>query len=135
MEPDSESRDLGIAILKWILLLASMPIWGPFAKALWEEFKLAMRADGGLFGPEPSRRERERLLAELEAEEPRLVHEPIAHHRERATQPAARAATRAASRGTARAGEQGAARAAAGRKGGGGRSAPPAAAGRRGFRR
>ena len=135
MEPDSESRDLGIAILKWILLLASMPIWGPFAKALWDEFKLAMRADGGLFGPEPSPRERERLLRELESEEPRLVHEPIAHHRERAPQPAARAAARGTQRGGKRTADKALARTPAAAKGGERRGATPAPGSRRGFRR
>ena len=32
--------------LKYIVILATAPIWLPFAKELWGEFLLAMRADG-----------------------------------------------------------------------------------------
>lgn len=78
---EEESSEIGIAILKWTLLLGSMPIWGPFAKALWEEFKLAMRGDGGLSGPAPGPLERRRIDAELAREEPRQVHELLAHQR------------------------------------------------------
>ncbi len=66
-------------ILKYIVLIASAPLWLPFAKALWEELNDAFRPDGGLFGPEPTQRRREEILAEIAREEPRLVHEPLAH--------------------------------------------------------
>ena len=66
-------------ILKYIVLILSAPLWMPFARALWEELNDALRPDGGLFGPEPTQRKREEILAEIAREEPRLVHEPLAH--------------------------------------------------------
>jgi len=66
-------------ILKYIVLIVSAPLWLPFAKALWEELNDAFRPDGGLFGPEPTQRRRAEILAEIAREEPRLVHEPLAH--------------------------------------------------------
>ena len=80
MEP--ESTDAGFEVLKYILLFGSMPLWVPFAKALWEEFQLALRADGGLAGRELSSRESETVEREIAAtEEMSQVHEPIAHLR------------------------------------------------------
>ncbi len=66
-------------VLKYIVLIVSAPLWLPFAKALWEELNDALRPDGGLFGPEPTQRKREEILDEIAREEPRLVHEPLAH--------------------------------------------------------
>lgn len=77
----SGSSDLGYTLLKYIVLLATIPIWGPFAKALWEEFVHAMRADGGLLGQDPGPREMKEIEEQLAREEPRQVHELLAHHR------------------------------------------------------
>lgn len=79
---DSETTDVGFELLKYILLLGSIPIWGPFAKALWDEFLRALRADGGLNGPEPTSRERKNIEARIATEEESSqVHEPIANRR------------------------------------------------------
>lgn len=66
-------------VLKYVILIASAPIWLPFVKALWEELNDALRPDGGLFGPEPTKRRREEILDEIAQEEMRVVHEPLAH--------------------------------------------------------
>tara|TARA_R110002126_G_scaffold10067_19_gene45153 strand:- start:272 stop:619 length:348 start_codon:yes stop_codon:yes gene_type:complete len=71
-----------LVLLKWLVLLGSMPIWLPFAKALWSEFMLAMRPEGGLFGPIPSPVERKRIEEEMLREEPRQIHETLAHARQ-----------------------------------------------------
>ncbi|MDA0948373.1 MAG: hypothetical protein O2799_07620 [Planctomycetota bacterium] len=60
--------------LKYIVILATAPIWMPFAKELWGEFLLAMRADGGLLKAPPGPVERKRLQEELKGEELRVVH-------------------------------------------------------------
>ena len=79
MDPQTQT-DIGFELLKYGLLLGSAPLWLPFAKALWEEFLLALRADGGLTGPEPTPRERRAIEEELAAEgEYSQVHEPLAH--------------------------------------------------------
>jgi hypothetical protein len=80
--------DLGFELLKYSLVLGTMPFWLPFAKALWQEFTKAMRPDGGLSGRVPSPRERREIEAHIEAtEDSSQVHEPIAHRRGRATGP------------------------------------------------
>ncbi|MDA1265314.1 MAG: hypothetical protein O2816_09580 [Planctomycetota bacterium] len=80
MEP--EAVDVGFELLKYTLLLGSFPFWGPFAKALWEEFLLALRPDGGLSGKEPTARERRAIEDRIARDEPmRQVHEPLAHLR------------------------------------------------------
>ena len=79
---DQETQELGFEAIKYVILFASVPIWGPFAKALWDEFLLALRADGGLTGHEPNRRERAAIEEEILASgELSQVHEPIAHVR------------------------------------------------------
>ncbi len=81
MEDDGPS-DLAITLLKLILVMATFPVWGPFVRALWKEFTDAMRADGGLWGQAPTPRQRREIEADIEAQEdPRQVHEPIAHWR------------------------------------------------------
>lgn len=72
---------VSLTLLKYTVLLATFPLWGPFAKALWEEFVYAMRADGGLTGREPGPRERKEIEEQIAREEPRQVHELLAHHR------------------------------------------------------
>jgi len=74
---------MNLAIVKWILLMASAPIWLPFAKALWEELEAALRLDGGIWGDPPGAVKRAQILRDIEQEEPRLVHETIANWRAR----------------------------------------------------
>jgi len=79
---DQETTSTGFELLKYILLFGSIPLWGPFAKALWDEFLLALRADGGLNGLEPNPRERREIEERIATEEDfSQVHEPIAHLR------------------------------------------------------
>ena len=96
-------------LLKITLVLVSMPIWLPFAKALWEEFRDAMRAEGGFSGPTLSARQRREIEAQIEREGKRLVDEPLAVHRAKrnarfrspagpSTSGAARAGARAATK-------------------------------------
>lgn len=73
----------GKEVLKWVVLIGSAPLWLPFAKALWDELKLAMREDGGLFGPEPGRLKRRQIHEQIEREESRVVSETLAHKRSR----------------------------------------------------
>lgn len=80
MEP--QGHDASFELLKYILVLASMPLWVPFAKALWDEFLLALRPDGGLSGHELTRRERSEIEQDISLNEDLTqVHEPIAHLR------------------------------------------------------
>ena len=72
-----------IALIKYTLLLVTAPLWFPFVKALWEELNAALRLDGGLMGDAPSRTRRKQLETEIAQEEPRLVHETLAHERAR----------------------------------------------------
>lgn len=74
---------MNLALIKYLLILTTAPLWFPFAKALWEEFTAALRLDGGLFGDSPSRRQRELIEEEIAREEPRIVNETLAHARER----------------------------------------------------
>ena len=65
-----------IAILKYTVLIASAPIWWPFAKALWNDLKDSLREEGGLFGEPPHPRKLEEIRREKELQEDNLVHEP-----------------------------------------------------------
>lgn len=82
------------AVVKYLLLILSAPLWLPFAKALWGEFLKDMRPDGGLVGPIPSPVERQEIERRISREFPSQVHEPkpsyrrgaaaaIARHQER----------------------------------------------------
>ncbi|MAG62829.1 hypothetical protein CMO84_04835 [Candidatus Woesearchaeota archaeon] len=75
-------EETGTDFLKIGLILAAFPLWGPFAKALYEELQVALRPEGGLFGDNPSPRERRAIEAEIELEEMPQVHEPLAHLRD-----------------------------------------------------
>lgn len=81
--PETEDGAVGLTLLKYVILLATLPVWGPFAQALWEEFVHAMRVEGGLWGPEPGPKERQELEEKIASEEPRQVHELLAHQRKR----------------------------------------------------
>ncbi len=72
-------EETGTDFLKIGLILASFPLWGPFAKALFEELELALRPEGGLFGAKPSPIQKKAIEAELSAEPISQVHEPKAH--------------------------------------------------------
>lgn len=67
------------ALIKYTLLLVTTPIWLPFIKELWREFRLAMREDGGIWGKDPSPRERQRIVDKLAREPLRQVHIPKGH--------------------------------------------------------
>ena len=41
-------------ILRWVLLLAAMPIWLPFLRMLWKDFNRALEDEGGVFGKAPT---------------------------------------------------------------------------------
>jgi hypothetical protein len=66
------NRDL----IRWLLLIALMPIGWPFLKALWQDFNGALREEGGLFGAPPSAREIEQIREEKKREPDTLVSEP-----------------------------------------------------------
>lgn len=40
--------------VKYAIVALTFPFWGPFAKALWQEFNDALRDEGGLFGAAPT---------------------------------------------------------------------------------
>jgi hypothetical protein len=77
-------------ILRWVLLLAAMPIWLPFLRILWRDFNRALEEEGGIFGRTPSARDVERIRLEKLREPESLVSERWARRGE-GTTPAARA--------------------------------------------
>jgi len=66
------NRDL----VRWLLLIALLPIGWPFVKALWKDFNNALREEGGLFGSQPSAREIDLIREEKKREPDTLVSEP-----------------------------------------------------------
>lgn len=46
--------------VKWVLIIASSPVWLPFLKTLWREWDDSLRDEGGLFGFAPTRVELQR---------------------------------------------------------------------------
>ena len=82
---ESETNQFLFTVIKLGLLGAAWPLWGPFAKALVEELRLAMRIENGFLGAPLTPAERRELEERLDREEPRQVHELLAHHRARAT--------------------------------------------------
>jgi hypothetical protein len=66
------NRDL----VRWLLLIALLPIGWPFVKALWRDFNQALREEGGLFGRQPSAREVEAILEDKKKLPDTLVSEP-----------------------------------------------------------
>lgn len=69
---------LNTELVKYCLILAMAPLWVPVARTLWAEFKDALKEDGGLSGPTPSLRERERMVEERRLRADPLIHEPLA---------------------------------------------------------
>jgi len=63
-------------LVRWLLLIALMPIGWPFLKALWKDFNEALREEGGLFGSQPSPREVAEILEEKKRKPETLVSEP-----------------------------------------------------------
>jgi len=63
-------------IIRWLLLIALLPIGWPFVKTLWVDFNNALREEGGLFGRTPSAREVEEIRAAKKNEPETLVSEP-----------------------------------------------------------
>ena len=72
---------MNLAIVKYLILLLTMPWWLPFMKALWQELNDALREQGGLFGDEPSATKLAEIRREIAMEEERVINEPIAHAR------------------------------------------------------
>lgn len=70
-----------IAILKYLIVFGSAPLWLPFLKALYEELEAALREQGGLFGEEPSAERLAEIRQEIAMEEERVVNEPLAYRR------------------------------------------------------
>ncbi len=68
-----------VALIKYTVLLVATPIWLPFLKTLWREFRLALREDGGIWGKEPTPRDRQRISDQIAQEPPRQVHIPKGH--------------------------------------------------------
>lgn len=66
------NRDL----VRWLLLIALLPIGWPFVKTLWKDFNSALREEGGLFGAQPSAREIDLIREEKKREPDNLVSEP-----------------------------------------------------------
>lgn len=65
--------------LKLLLLMLSAPVWIPFVKELWREFNLAMREDGGLFGPIPHPRKAKEIREQIAKEPSPQIHIPKGH--------------------------------------------------------
>ena len=90
--------DLNKDILRWVLLIGSVPIWWPFLRTLWRDFNDALLSEGGLFGRKPSARELERLEAERGEQTETLNSEPYVRPGERRIPRLARGARRAPTR-------------------------------------
>lgn len=76
MDPDQTmtTRD----VLRWVLLIAGLPIWWPFVKTLWRDFSEALREEGGLLGSPPTATELERMRKQRPTDlESGLHSEPI----------------------------------------------------------
>ena len=67
-----------------LILLVTTPLWWPVMRALWDEVNWMLRDEGGVFGPIPPERERERLLRPVPKAEDPLVEEPIITPEQRA---------------------------------------------------
>ena len=61
--------------VKYAILLLAMPLWLPFAKALWAEFNDILADEGGLLGREPDEDELKEILRERARREAALVRE------------------------------------------------------------
>lgn len=86
---DANAMEL-IAILKYVLLFGTAPIWMPFTKAVWTEFLDSLRMDGGLWGPTPTPIQQEEIRRQIEREMPRQVHEPKSSYRQSSSVSAAK---------------------------------------------
>jgi hypothetical protein len=47
--------------VKWVLILASAPLWLPFFRALWKDWNDSLRDEGGLLGLTPTTAELSQL--------------------------------------------------------------------------
>lgn len=90
--------ELNKDILRWVILIGAAPIWWPFLRTLWRDFNDALRAEGGLFGRQPSARELERLETERAERTETLSSEPFVRPGERRTPRMARGPRKSASR-------------------------------------
>jgi hypothetical protein len=61
--------------IKYAVIVLSIPIWMPFAKAAWEELNESLAEEGGLFGEEPDAEELARMRLESTRDTP-MVSDP-----------------------------------------------------------
>ena len=73
--------ELTIKLIKLGVVIVTAPVWYPFVKALWLEFKESMREHGGLLGDPPSARQMLEIERDKARREDALVNEPLAHAR------------------------------------------------------
>lgn len=71
------------AILKWLLVVLSSPLWWPVLKTLWREANRMLVDDGGVFGAPPNPLELDERRREIAAEGDPLIHEPLHSEAER----------------------------------------------------
>ena len=72
-----------VAIVKYLLLLLTAPIWWPVLKQIWLEVNRMLADDGGVFGRAPTEPELRRVRRELDDLGDPLVNEPIPTEAER----------------------------------------------------
>lgn len=71
-------------ILKYVFMLAALPIALPFMKSLVRDLLLAFEEDGGLLGNPPSAAKLEEIRKAKKRRPDPLVSEPLAHVRKAA---------------------------------------------------
>jgi len=71
-------------ILKYVMILAALPLILPFIKLLVKDLLHAFEEDGGLLGSPPSPTKLEEIRREKEGRTDPLVSEPLAHVRKTA---------------------------------------------------
>jgi len=54
MQPTLAKLVLDPAVIKYSLLVLTMPLWWPFVRELWKEFNLILEEEGGLLGRKPT---------------------------------------------------------------------------------
>ena len=64
-------------LIRYALVLVTIPLWLPFVKAMWKELNRALRYEGGLLGKLPTPQEVREIEREAMREENPLVHEPL----------------------------------------------------------
>ena len=65
-------------LFKYAVLLAMMPLWWPFLRALWDDLNESLREEGGLLGQPPSAELIQRMRLERRNQPELMVSEPLA---------------------------------------------------------